>query len=35
MNLFVKPRQTHRLREQTYGYWGGKMALRVGWGAWD
>ena len=24
MNLFTKQKQTHRLREQTYGYWGGK-----------
>ena len=22
MNLFRKQKQTHRLREQTYGYWG-------------
>ena len=27
MNLFTKQKQTHRLREQTYGYQGG----RVGW----
>ena len=24
MNLFTKQKQTHRLREQTYGYQGGK-----------
>ena len=28
MNLFTKQRQTHRLREQTYGYRGGGE----GWG---
>ena len=22
MNLFAKQKQTYRLREQTYGYWG-------------
>ena len=22
MNLFTKRKQTHRLRKQTYGYWG-------------
>ena len=27
MNLFTKQKQTHRLRERTYGYGGGK-----GWG---
>ena len=26
MNLFTKQKQTHRLRERTYGYWG------EGWG---
>ena len=24
MNLFTKQKQTHRLRERTYGYWGGR-----------
>ena len=24
MNLFTKQKQTHRLRERTYGYWGGE-----------
>ena len=28
MNLFTKQRQSHRCREQTYGYQGGK-------GGWD
>ena len=27
MNLFTKHKQTHRLREQTYG-WGGRVAGR-------
>ena len=24
-NLFRKQKQTHGLREQTYGYWGGRV----------
>ena len=28
MNLFTKQKQTHRLREQTYGYQRGKMVER-------
>ena len=25
MNLLTKQKQTHGLREQAYGFWGGKM----------
>ena len=33
MNLFTKQKQTHRLREQTYGYWGKGERARLG--GWD
>ena len=33
MNLFIKQKQTPRLREQTYSYWGkGERDRLVGWG---
>ena len=35
MNLFTKQKQTHRLREQTYGYQGGRMGGRDNQGVWD
>ena len=35
MNLFTKQRQTHRLREWTYGYQGGRMGERDRLGVWD
>ena len=30
MNLFMKQKQTHRLREQTYGYWGEEIVREFG-----
>ena len=30
MNLFTKQKQTHRLREQTYGYQRGKEGDKLG-----
>ena len=35
MNLFTKQKQTHRLREQTYGYQEGRAAGRDRLGVWD
>ena len=35
MNLFTKQKQTHRLREQTYGYQGGRVGVRDRLGIWD
>ena len=35
MNLFTKQKQTHRLREQTYGYQGGRVGGRDRLGSWD
>ena len=35
MNLFTKQIQTHRLREWTYGYQGGRVAGRDRLGVWD
>ena len=29
MNLFTKKKLTHRLREQTYGYQGGRMGEEI------
>ena len=29
MNLYTKQKQTHRLREQTYGYQGGRVGGRI------
>ena len=36
MNLFTKQKQTHRLREETYGYHGGRVGEmdRLGFGDW-
>ena len=31
MNLFTKQKQTHRLREQTYGYQGGRLGGGIDW----
>ena len=30
MNLVTKQKQTHRLREQTYGYWGEEWGEGIG-----
>ena len=30
MNLFTKQIQTHRLKERTYGYQGGRMGVGCG-----
>ena len=35
INLFTKQKQTHRLREGTYGYQGGRVGGRDSQGAWD
>ena len=35
MNIFTKQKQTHRLREQTYGYQGGRVEGNDRLGAWD
>ena len=35
MNLFTKQKQTHRLREGTYGYQGGRVGGRDRLGVWD
>ena len=35
MNLFTKEKQTHRLREETYGYQQGRMGSRDKLGVWD
>ena len=35
MNLFTKQKQTHRLREWTYGHQGGKDGGRDSQGVWD
>ena len=35
MNLFAKQKQTHRLREQTYGSQEGRVAGRDRLGVWD
>ena len=35
MNLFTKQKQTHRLREQIYGYQGRKGRGRDSLGVWD
>ena len=35
MNLFTKQKQTHRLREQTYGYQGKRMGGRDKLGVWN
>ena len=35
MHLFTKQKQTHRLREWTYGYWGGKVEGMDRLGVWD
>ena len=35
MNLFMKEKQTHRLRKQTYGYQKGKVGGRDQLGGWD
>ena len=35
MNLFTKQKQTHRLREQTYGYEGGRVGGRDRLEVWD
>ena len=35
MNLFRKQKQTHGLRERTYGYQGGKVVGRDSQGVWD
>ena len=34
MNLFTKPKQTHKLRGQTYGYQGGRVEVRDKLGVW-
>ena len=31
MNLFTKQKQTHRLREGTYGYWGEEWEAGIDW----
>ena len=31
MNLFTKQKQTHRLREQTHGYQGGRVGKGIDW----
>ena len=31
MNLFTKKKQTHRLREGTYGYQGGRVGGEIDW----
>ena len=31
MNLFTKQKQTHRLREGTYGYWGKGLQGGIDW----
>ena len=35
MNLFMKEKQTHRHRKQTYGYQKGKVGGRDQLGGWD
>ena len=35
MNLFTKQKQTHRLREGTYDYQGGRVGGRDSSGVWD
>ena len=35
MNLFTKQKQTHRLRERTYGYQWGSVVGRDRLGVWD
>ena len=35
MNLFIKQKQTHRPRERTYGYQGGRVGRRDRLGIWD
>ena len=35
MNLFIKQKQTHRLREGNYGYQQGRVAGRDRLGVWD
>ena len=35
MNLFTKQKQTHRLRERTYGYQRGRVGGRDRLGVWD
>ena len=35
VNLFTKQKQTHRLREQIYGYRRGKVGGRDKLGGWD
>ena len=35
MNLFTEQKQTHRLREQTYGYQGGRVGGSDKLGGWD
>ena len=34
-NLFTKQKQTHRFRERTYGYQGGRVGGRDRLGVWD
>ena len=31
LNFFTKQKQTNRLREQTYGYWGWRVGGGVDW----
>ena len=35
MNVFTKQKQTHRLREQIYGYQWGRVDGRDSYGVWD
>ena len=35
MNSFTKQKQTHRFRQQTYGYDGGRVRRRDRLGVWD
>ena len=35
MNLFIKQKQTHRLRERIYGYQGERVGGRDRLGVWD
>ena len=35
MNLFIKQKQTHRHRKQTYGYQRGNVGRRDKLGVWD